>query len=567
MAPIQREKPFVLIVDDEVNTTIMLQYIFEREGYIVECITDGELAVDAARTLLPDLILLDIMLPRMGGFEILRHLKADALTEFIPTILITANAREPADVVHGLTLGADDYLYKPFAPQELLARIHSKLRARQLEESLRRRTRELESLLAASERLNQLVQREQLAEVAVELIKAFFPGDVVIAQLVDQPGSRIQSVWTRDDDLVHSADNSLVDDWLAADEPARLWKLGEAPSHPLFAVLSSNGIIVAVRQHPHILGVLIVQSRTELYTQAQVRLLEALGRQLAMAVRNAQLYELQNAYAQELETTVKIRSEELIAANRLLIRNEKLASIGHLAASIAHEINNPLMPIVLLLEQLEETLRAANVPIDLQDLVIVRENLQRIQRIVRSLLDFSRQETGLRRLDISQSLDAMEKLNRHSFQMERKTIEYQIEPSLTIYGSKDQLDAVFMNLILNARAALSIHGRLMIGAFSTESDVVISFSDDGSGIAPKNLDRIFDPFFSTKQQGTGLGLFVSYSVIEAHQGTISVQSEMAVGTTFTIRLPRWRDDKASDTHTIARDADLETHNDQTVSEV
>lgn len=228
----------------------------------------------------------------------------------------------------------------------------------------------------------------------------------------------------------------------------------------------------------------------------------------------------------------------LISAQRLLARNEKLASIGHLAASIAHEINNPLMPIALLLEQLEESLRAAKFPIDFQDLEIVRENVMRIQRIVRSLLDFARQDAELRVLDVSRLLFAVEKLNRHSFEMERMQISTEVEKSLLVYGSKDQLEAVFMNLVLNARAAMKSGGRLSIRAYAQEQQVITHFEDTGSGIPPENLDRIFDPFFSTKQTGTGLGLFVCYGVIQGHHGTISVESEVGKGTRFTISLPR-----------------------------
>jgi DNA-binding response OmpR family regulator len=125
----------------------MLERIFEREGFQVKSVHDGLAALEVAEQLLPDLILLDIQMPGMNGFDVLRSLRQNERTIMIPTILITAKARQPADVAHGLNLGADDYVQKPFEPRELVARVQSKIRAHQLEDALHRRTQELEALL------------------------------------------------------------------------------------------------------------------------------------------------------------------------------------------------------------------------------------------------------------------------------------------------------------------------------------------------------------------------------------------------------------------------------------
>ncbi|MCK6578000.1 MAG: response regulator [Anaerolineae bacterium] len=531
------DKPLVLVVDDEINTTVMLQYIFEREGFRVERVTDGVLAIEAAEALHPDLVLLDILLPRMNGFEVLARLKASPITEHIPTILITANLREPSDVAQGLDLGADDYLQKPFAPQELLARVQSKLRARQLEEKLRRRSRELEFLLAASERLGRHLQREEVLNAAIELARELVTGDFFLVQLVDDNGNMLGSVsWASTDE--NSIPEYVVDiqQWLKCEQQSSVWMAD--PQYPPRSVRYYNGMCGVIQSNNQIIGVLAVASRRSEYTKDQSRLLVGLGRHVAMALRNAEYYQLQKLYTQELESTVLARTTELVEAQRLLTRNEKLAAIGHLAASIAHEINNPLMPIGLLLEQFEEGLRSTEHPIDLDDLQVVRENVLRIQRIVRSLLDFARQDIELRILDVGQLLESVQKLNQHSFEMERKKLSSSVEKNLQVYGSKDQLEAVFMNLALNAQAALGLGGRLNIQARAQGDKIVILFEDNGHGIPQENIDRIFDPFFSTKQNGSGLGLFVCYGVIEGHHGTIGVESEVGKGTRFTICLPR-----------------------------
>ena len=154
-------------------------------GYRVERVNDGFAAIETAKRILPDLILLDIRMPRLDGFEVLRLLREDEQTVNIPTIVITANATAPADVERGLNLGADDYLQKPFAPQELLARARSKIRARQLEDALHRRTQQLEALLHVSERLNQHLELEDLLDLIVDVRLELLPGDAALIHVLN----------------------------------------------------------------------------------------------------------------------------------------------------------------------------------------------------------------------------------------------------------------------------------------------------------------------------------------------------------------------------------------------
>src|SRR5690606_36145395 len=135
----------------------------------VKSVYDGINAIQAAQTLIPDLILLDVNMPGMNGFDVLKQLRESPSTASIPTILITAMG-ELSGVVQGLTLGADDYLRKPFNSQELLARAKSKMKARKLEESLQHRTRELEALLRVNEELSQHLEVDDLLDFILYLV-------------------------------------------------------------------------------------------------------------------------------------------------------------------------------------------------------------------------------------------------------------------------------------------------------------------------------------------------------------------------------------------------------------
>jgi signal transduction histidine kinase/CheY-like chemotaxis protein len=524
--------PLVLVADDEINTTIMLQHIFERDGYRVERANDGFTAVESAKRILPDLILLDIRMPRLDGFEVLRLLRDDPQTATIPTIIITANATAPADIERGLNLGADDYLQKPFAPQELLARARSKIRARQLEDALQKRTQQLAILLHAGERLNQYLELDDLLDLTVNVTIELLPGDLVMFHLLDEEADVIDS---RIIDRMGAVEVQLQPDFIDRCLQSGKSFIWEENCVPLENYTSS---MTATLQHGvYRMGLLTLLSTNTVYDENHLRLLTGIGRQASLALRNAQLYQIQANYAQHLEDMVAERTQELESAQQLLIRSEKLASIGHLAASIAHEINNPLMPIGLLLERLADDLKESGAPVDFQDIEVIQEHVERIRRIVRSLLDFSRPETNLRSLDITHILEGIAKLNQKFFEHERVQIIKDFAPIPPVFGSKDQLEAVFMNLSLNAKAAMEGGGSLMIKTYTEQECAVIEFTDTGLGIPKENLAKIFDPFFSTKSTGTGLGLFVCYSVIEGHHGTIEVESEVGKGTRFTIKLP------------------------------
>lgn len=520
--------PLLLVADDEVNTTIMLQHIFEREGYRVKAVTNGIAALDTAKKLLPDVILLDILMPGMNGFDVLLNLREDERTANIPTIMVTANAREPADVARGLTLGADDYLYKPFAPQELLARVQSKIKARALEEALHRRTQQLEALLRASEKLNGHHKLGNLLELIPELALQLLPGEVAVSYHLGENGE------IRDSRILNQSGVETITQNVEECIPLAL----KAETAVNWNTKAASGMCVRMEHANLQLGVLVVLSQDQPYEEHHLRLFEGLAGQAALALRNAQLYEIQADYAQHLEEKVQERTAELQSAQKLLIRSEKLASIGHLAASIAHEINNPLMPINIFLEDLEGDLKAKGVKYDMRELQMIRDNVERIKRIVRSLLEFAR-DSGpeLRPLDVAQLLEGVIKLNRKFFEHERVDIKSNLPTLPNVYGSKDQLEAVFMNLALNAEAAMEDGGTLTINAKHQGNEVVIDFIDTGCGIEPDKIERIFDPFFSTKPNGTGLGLFLSYGIIEGHHGTITVKSKVGHGANFTIRLP------------------------------
>jgi two-component system, NtrC family, sensor kinase len=531
----KHDPPMVLVADDEVHTTLMLERIFEREGYQVQCANDGVTALNMAQKLLPDLILLDIQMPGMNGFDVLRGLREKKITATIPTILITAKAREPSDVAHGLNLGADDYLYKPFDPRELLARAESKMKSRQLEEKLQRRTQELQALLRVGEELNQSLAVNDLLELVLYLAMDLLPGSLAAIYQFDENQNLIASRVQANDNGESSAYNTerAIHRFLKARRSV-LWP-GEESVAPEF----KSGMVVPIEHGDNLLGMLMLVTKDGEYDENHMRLFKGIGRQAALTLRNAQLHEIQANYAEHLHEMVVARTSELQSAQQMLIRSEKLASIGHLAASIAHEINNPLQPIRIHLEHMIEDLQNDD-PIDQIAIENIQSSIERITRIVSQLLEFAGKrstESGIQFLDLRRTLEGVINLNRKLFEQSGITLLSNLDQLPLIYGNKDQLEQVFMNIILNAQAATKIGGKLEIRARVEGSSIIIEFADTGCGIPADKINNIFDPFYSTKPNGTGLGLFVSYGIIQNHHGVIEVESKLNVGTTFIIQLP------------------------------
>jgi signal transduction histidine kinase/DNA-binding NarL/FixJ family response regulator len=535
--PTKHNPSLILVVDDEINTTIMLQHIFEREGYKVEGANNGPTALRMAKALIPDLILLDILMPGMNGFEVLERLREDPQTEKIPTVLITANVREPADVARGLNLGADDFLFKPFVPQELVARAQSKIRARHLEEALHRRTQETEALLRVSELLNQHLGVDELLSLVLDMTFDLLPGDSAAIYQLNPEGDSINYhvVGVDKIEVMAAFDNpNLIERCLRAGEPV-IWP----PNQPLMEEFAS-GMATLLQQGENRVGVMILVSQNTQYDEGHLRLFNGLARQAALALNNAVLFAHQVRVNEDLEGLVQERTKQLQSAQGMLVRNEKLAAVGHLAASIAHEIGNPLTPISLLLNDLTEELEAQKVKIDFKEIELIQENVERIRRTLRLMLDFASDRKNAKEataLDIAGLLHDVMALNAKAFQHAKITIESRLGELPSVMGSKDQLQSVFMNLMINAQAAMPKGGTMRITARTKGEWIVLEFSDTGVGIPPENLDRIFDPFFTTKENGTGLGLSVSYGIVKSHQGTIEVQSKVGKGTTFIIRLP------------------------------
>ncbi len=223
-----------------------------------------------------------------------------------------------------------------------------------------------------------------------------------------------------------------------------------------------------------------------------------------------------------------------------LIRAEKLAAIGELSASLAHEIKNPLAGIDGAISVISK--KFDHDPLLLEIFEEIKRQINRLNSTMNNLLDYARpQEPSPKPCDINAILEkTMFFLKREPRMSNVRVIRKFRENLPLVVVDRDQIEQVFLNIILNALVAMKSKGSLEITSGMSDNSVFVSIKDNGVGIAPEVLGKIFDPFFTTKSKGTGIGLSISKNFIESNNGELHVESELNKGSTFTVSFPIWR---------------------------
>jgi two-component system NtrC family sensor kinase len=255
---------------------------------------------------------------------------------------------------------------------------------------------------------------------------------------------------------------------------------------------------------------------------------------------------------QTLESKVEQRTQQLRVAEAEVAQGEKLAAVGMLASGIAHELNNPLTGVLTFTSLLRKKMPAGSA--DAEDLDLVIRETKRCASIIKRLLDFAREKVPVKGFfDLNQLIEDTVRFVDRPASLQQIEIATDLEPNLPlVWGDADLIKQVILNIVVNAQQAIEGQGTIVvrsrrIAAASTSSApgaasppmVEFAVKDTGCGIPEANLQRIFDPFFTSKEvgKGTGLGLSISYGIVRAHGGNIKVESVVGVGSTFRVQLP------------------------------
>ncbi len=262
------------------------------------------------------------------------------------------------------------------------------------------------------------------------------------------------------------------------------------------------------------------------------------AQQAGLAIQNASMYQELKHFSRQMEERIQKTTADLRKTEAQLIRSEKLAALGQLAAGIAHEIRNPLTSINILIHSLRERLPSEN---SLQeDIKVIEEEIHRMNEIVDQFLRFAKPSSPfLEKTDVLSIFEETLQLLRPQIEKQRIVVEKEFQALPMIQMDPEQMKQAMLNLLLNAIQAMPEGGQLTLKGQNSKDGqwIHLSIQDSGVGIPGEDMNKLFDPFFSTKEGGVGLGLSIAHRIIDQHHGKIEVESTPGEGTLFTVWLP------------------------------
>ena len=500
----------LLIVDDNVATRYALRRRLERHGYQVLEAGTGSDGLALVRGEAIDALILDVNLPDMSGFDIVRLLRADPRTALLPVIHVSAASIQSGDIVTGLEAGADAYLVHPVDADVLLATLRTLLRVRDTEDALR----------ASEARF-----REIFVNVSAPI--AVLDGDLNVhecnhafAQLIQGDGAGLG-----------------LRGCFAADKAAMLDEL---------RVRAAAG--------ERWRGSLTMQVHGEAReTEWQVSPYRASGLSLVFIEDVTEHRRREHLHKAQLDDATNQLAHEVAARARTeaqLLQMQKMEALGNLTGGIAHDFNNMLTGIITSLELIQK--RVSEHRLDRVQLYTeaALNSAMSAAALTHRLLAFARkQPLDNRAVDVNERIKSLEELLMRTIGEQISLIlELNGKPSIALVDPS-QLESAVLNLVINARDALPDGGHIWVTTYTAHSSgdpnladgayIALSVRDDGSGIEHALIDKVFDPFFTTKPvgQGTGLGLSTIYGFARQSGGHAGIRSAPGRGTEVTLMLP------------------------------
>ncbi len=495
--------PKIFIVDDDPFQVQLLESILSKENYEAIGCTDSKKAIADAADISPDLILLDLIMPDIDGFEVCRYLKSDPRTRHIPVIFVTAK-KDQATESEGFELGAVDYITKPFNPVVIKARIRNQLELKGHRDSLE---------LLVAERTD---ERDKSKKQFQDLVEKSMVGIAIIQdQEMVYQNPELERMVTGLDEKISKKDFGFV-------HPEDLAQLTLAYQ----SMIAHNSVNLEADLR------ILANEKTDV--EKSFKWVNCRASTFNYQGREAILINLVDiTHTKELE--------------KLLLNRNKMASLGRIASGMAHEIRNPLTGITSYLYSLDQICASKTVlPKDIelmQEIVAqLKQASHKVEAVIKRVLDFSKPTAPqMVRVDINQCLDNV--LNLTAVTMRKAGIEITAALASKLpncYGDVALIEQVILNLIQNAGRALKEAKdlkKIAVSTYAHDNSVSVAVSDSGPGVPEDLREKIFDPFFTTSPDGSGIGLSIAQRIVTDHSGSISVEESQLGGAHFTVTLP------------------------------
>jgi two-component system NtrC family sensor kinase len=507
----------ILLIDDDPGIRKVMSITLEDAGYQVVTAEDGETGVRLCRETSPHIVITDIRMPGMDGIEVLRKIKGQDSDKEV--IVVTAFS-EIELAIKALQLDASDFITKPINDEALSIALK---RAKERYKT-RRELRDYTALL-----------EERWMDTADELAKTFYFQKMLI--------------------------ESSIDGILACDKERKVIIFNKSLEQMLG--YTRDQVIGKMALYQFLPPREVEKLQSKLYSEeygeekqlflSETVLISKSGTKIPVQLSASVLYdEDQNevigivGFFRDLRDIRQLAQQ--FADQARLLHQDKMISLGKLAASVVHEINNPLSGILnyarLMMKILSRGALSSESTQKFQGyLNLMESELSRCSKIVANLLAFSRKsKVEFSEVNLNDLIRKSVLLSGHKLTLQNIAIETRLHPEMaTILGDFNQLQQCIINLIFNAIDAMPDGGTLTIETLfnARKGFAEIRIRDSGCGIGKEDLMHIFDPFFTTKKEGKGLGLGLStvYGIIDRHKGTISVESELEKGTMFSVKLP------------------------------
>ncbi|MEW5938786.1 MAG: response regulator [Chloroflexota bacterium] len=523
------DSPTILVLDDEPGITLLCKRLLTRAGFSALTFTEARLAIAELEQKHIDLLLVDIRMPDLDGFDVVA--KAQQIQPDIAVLAMTGFGTVET-AIRALRQGVDGLLLKPFETGEELVRSVRQALADNQKKRDAARIQILRPLFNVTESLFSETDPARLTDLVLSAVCGQLRCDHASLYRFDAARGEFALEAARGNAPFESQDG-LMDVFsekvAASDSPLLVNASGPGdPAHQ--SELTRRGLAAAMFvQVTRLAGNSLLFAGREAgsppFSQADLEMFQIFSRQAAIAMENARLYSELRDYVRRVEDS-----------QQALLQAEKLAAAGRLTASIAHEINNPMQSVQNCIHLAS---REDLPPEKRQEYFdLARSELDRLQTTVQRMLDFYRPSAAApQAVNVGVLLSHVLRLMAKQLEERRVAVTTNIAANLPeINVAPSQVQQVFINLILNAYDAMPDGGELAVAARAVRGGVEIIFQDTGPGVPEEAKRAIFEPFYSGKPGGTGLGLTVSYNIVTAHGGELDLLSGGA-GACFRVYLP------------------------------